>query len=375
MPFLGKDWRSPGEVWVKTSEGWERKKILEYKSNLGQTRHSRSRNLFHEKKRDPSYDSSPEFTFSNSNAAFLNNSVINECQPHCQITLKNTKEVIGFNNISEAIQKLDFRNAVHDIRRFNYICKLLHLLITQNLTTLSGRATQILFTVLEEVACQVASNQQNLHILHMLLNDLKRIIRKYYCWGRPLGSTLLWEQHLKTIDRICQFARGIEIKEPIEDGTHRLSDMPSGILREILLKLSDYKDLMNSAQACDDMKFLIDEQYIWKELCKFHFSEEKITIYFDANDIKPVNGKMDWQLAFHNLRRKYGLKEEYTESLFLCRHCRCLFWKSFGHPCVDLSRSISGNMEFVNETNDSLVNTVPLYIPIPPQAFLSFFSL
>ncbi|KAF0753921.1 F-box only protein 25 isoform X2, partial [Aphis craccivora] len=24
-----KDWRSPGEVWVKTEEGWEKKKILE----------------------------------------------------------------------------------------------------------------------------------------------------------------------------------------------------------------------------------------------------------------------------------------------------------------------------------------------------------
>lgn len=29
MPFISKDWRSPGEVWVKTEEGWEKKKILE----------------------------------------------------------------------------------------------------------------------------------------------------------------------------------------------------------------------------------------------------------------------------------------------------------------------------------------------------------
>ncbi|PRD23212.1 UNVERIFIED_CONTAM: F-box only protein 25 [Trichonephila clavipes] len=237
------------------------------------------------------------------------------------------QEVIGFNNIGEAIQKLDFRNAVHDIRRFNYICKLLHLLITQNLTTLSGRATQVLFVVLEEVAQQVASNQQNLHILHMLLNDLRRIIRKYYCWGRPLGSTILWEQHLKTIDRICQFASDIQIKEPIEDGKYRLSDMPAAILREILLRLSDYKDLMNSAQACDDMKFLVDEQHIWRQLCKFHFTKEQIKVYFETSKIESVNSKVDWHNVFRQLRRKHGLKEEYTESLFLCRHCRCLFWK------------------------------------------------
>jgi len=29
MPFISKDWRSPGETWVKTHEGWEKKKVLE----------------------------------------------------------------------------------------------------------------------------------------------------------------------------------------------------------------------------------------------------------------------------------------------------------------------------------------------------------
>jgi hypothetical protein len=59
----------------------------------------------------------------------------------------------------------------------------------------------------------VASNQQNIHILHTLLYDLKKIMRKYYCWGRPLGSTRLWEQHLRTMERICQMANRIEIKQ------------------------------------------------------------------------------------------------------------------------------------------------------------------
>lgn len=29
MPFISKDWRSPGEAWVKTDDGWERLKVLE----------------------------------------------------------------------------------------------------------------------------------------------------------------------------------------------------------------------------------------------------------------------------------------------------------------------------------------------------------
>ena len=31
MPFLGQDWRSPGEQWVKTTEGWEKLRMWRLK--------------------------------------------------------------------------------------------------------------------------------------------------------------------------------------------------------------------------------------------------------------------------------------------------------------------------------------------------------
>lgn len=31
MPFLGQDWRSPGDQWVRTSEGWERLRLWRIK--------------------------------------------------------------------------------------------------------------------------------------------------------------------------------------------------------------------------------------------------------------------------------------------------------------------------------------------------------
>merc|ERR1712137_1324668 len=34
MPFFAKDWRSPGEVWIKTDDGWEKQKILECRMNV-----------------------------------------------------------------------------------------------------------------------------------------------------------------------------------------------------------------------------------------------------------------------------------------------------------------------------------------------------
>ncbi|CAG2165145.1 unnamed protein product [Oppiella nova] len=338
-----------------------------------------------------------------------------EWQPYCQVTLKHTKEVAGYNNISEAFYKLDFCNAIRDIRRFNYISKLLHLLITQNLTSLSGCATKVLFTMLEELAWQVANNHQNIHILHTLLYDLKKIMKKYYCWGRPLGSTRLWEQHLRTMERICNMANKIQIKEPPEDGSKRFTDLPEELIREILLRLTDYKDLMNSGQAYNIMQSLLDEQHIWRQLCKYHYTRAQLRwLFANQTNTCTTDGKVDWERVFHQLRKKFGLKEEYADCLFLCRHCRCLFWKSYGHPCVYQNRValpgakeqpsggnganhpqnqpvIVHNMPFFhhplvqhyNHNNNHLDNdgsneslkTVPLHIPVPPEAFLKFFSL
>ncbi|RWS10788.1 F-box only protein 25-like protein [Dinothrombium tinctorium] len=414
MPFIGKDWRSPGEQWVKTDEGsWERLKILCFNSCHQSGFHSCGESSGESDSDNESSGSNDEArnnldqclnvsSFANTttadNVGERNSRVIQWQPPYCHITLKSTKEVAGYNTISEAFYKLDFCNAIRDIRRFNYICKLLHLLITQNLTSLSGCATKVLFTLLERVAWQVASNQQNIHVLHTLLYDLKKIMRKYYCWGRPLGSTTLWKQHLRTIEKICQMANTIEIKEPENDGSKKLTDLPEELIREILLRLSDYKDLINSGQAYEVMHSLLDEQHIWRQLCKYHFS--KLQVKQATPAYTKADGTVDWEQMFHNLRRKFGLKEEYADCLFLCRHCRCLFWKSFGHPCIINQENNPPNVKSPSPTNDNahvnrnnIINnqgepqgeqggqqkyldlSVPEHVPVPPQAFLKFFSL
>lgn len=42
MPFFAKDWRSPGEAWIKTDDGWEKQKILECRMNNPSTNSSSS---------------------------------------------------------------------------------------------------------------------------------------------------------------------------------------------------------------------------------------------------------------------------------------------------------------------------------------------
>lgn len=84
--------------------------------------------------------------------------------------------------------------------------------------------------------------------------------------------------------------------------------------------------------------------------------------------------------------RKYSLKEEYADTLVLCRYCRCLFWKSFGHPCVQCPVDVQdsdASSETASSSSSSpapadgksIASSNPLHIPVPPQAFLKFFSL
>ena len=204
--------------------------------------------------------------------------------PHCRISIR-TREVAMYNTISEAFYRLDFYNAIHDIRRFNYICKLLHLLITQNLTSLSGCATRVLFTMLEQVAWEVSSNKRNIHVIRNLLDELNETIQKYYCWGRPIGSSVLWQQHFDTIERISRIVDEIELSQTIEKENQMTFDkLPIEMIREILLRLNDYRDLVNSAQASPVMRNMIDEQCIWRKLCRYHFTDQQLKLVFENSN-------------------------------------------------------------------------------------------
>lgn len=57
------------------------------------------------------------------------------------------------------------------------------------------------------------------------------------------------------------------------------------------------------------------------------------------------------------VHRKFGLKEEYADSLFLCRHCRSLYWKQLGHNCLmaqmleEMNKENSDSQFISNENN------------------------
>lgn len=333
MPFISKDWRSPGEEWVKTRDGWEKKRVLENMT---------------------------------SNPTDLDTEGGSK-QPHCRITVRSTREIAGFNVLNDVVKRLDFANAVRDVRRFNYVCALLELLVGRRMIEFPGCTQRVLLAMLERVAEYVCGSQYSPRSLRRLLANLRALSdaeRQAY-WGGPLGSKVLWNEHAQTIGRILHIAETLEI--PTLDPCLRpnFTDLPEECKREIVLRLADHNDLRCSAQACSQLTLVVNERRVWRELTAFHFNQEQI-----ERAREKCKDKDDWEGVYHALRKTYGIKEDskYAEMLSFCRYCCCLFWLSMGHPCI-----ADQCPEFRARLEDG--GGVQPPSPVLPADFIKLFSL
>lgn len=78
----------------------------------------------------------------------------------------------------------------------------------------------------------VSDSQQNINVLRGLVLQLQKIVSQenQKCWGKPLGSEILWKGHVETIQRIQDMATQIKIKEV---NHHQINERLSRILLNI----------------------------------------------------------------------------------------------------------------------------------------------
>jgi len=285
-------------------------------------------------------------------------------QPFCPIITKCTREVVGFNSLADVLKRLDFQSAVHDIRRFQYVSTILKLLLTpEKLYQLAGASQKLIFRILEEMAGTVFVEHVNEHVLLKLLGDLHNTLDNRAVWGTHLGSETLMRGHKNTRTRIACIAAlekkksELELRERqrMEEDTVNMEELPEECVREILCRLSDYKDVDNAGLATPTMQFIVKEKRIWRELVQAHFTKNEIQ--YIINKRPELAGRRSWRNLYLALRKQFGLRQQFTELLMLCKNCRVLFWESYGHPCLSSSEQCS----------------TP--IPITPQTFLTFFSV
>ncbi|KAK3584572.1 hypothetical protein CHS0354_024618 [Potamilus streckersoni] len=335
MPFLGRDWRSPGDQWVKTSEGWERLKLWRVKvfESLNENFIARLMRLaLDEWDEDRS-------------------KLHNVHQPHVHFIRGTTRERKVLTSISEAFIHLDMTGACKDIRRFNYVCKLIELLLLRKMGEMSGAVQRKIFNILEEMLKQVLRTQINKAALSDLLDHASRALtdNRYH----HIGSTCLWDKHTKSVNNMVAQLDNFSFKERKEDGKVTLSDLPSDCIRCILMKLCDHKDVVNLGRTNQQIHTISQENLLWKRLCFFHFTNRQLLIFLPPGK---EEYEVDWKYIYHRCVKRFGKKDVYADTLALCKHCDSIFWQSIGHPCM-------------NEKDP------PRCTPLTPEALAQLFNL
>ncbi|XP_044274811.1 F-box only protein 25 isoform X1 [Varanus komodoensis] len=356
MPFLGQDWRSPGWRWIKTEDGWKR---CEPCSSELEDEDNRLNDISHAVLlgNDEIYAADCEFASKKRK------------KDHCffrekwiYVHKESTRERHGYCTLGEAFNRLDFSSAIQDIRRFNYVVKLLQLIAKSQLTSLSGAAQKNYFNILDKIVCKVLEDQYNPRLIKDLLQDLSSalcmlirgvgksvLVGNINIWICRLERILLWQQQLNNL----------QVTKQISDGL-TLSDLPLHMLNNILYRFSDGWDIITLGQVTPTLYMLSEDRQLWKKLCQYHFAEKQ----FCRHLILSEKGHIDWKLMYFALQKYYPIKEQYGDTLHFCRHCSILFWKDYhlalllkdtGHPCT------------ASDPNSC-------FMPVSPQHFIDLFK-
>ncbi|CAH1774209.1 unnamed protein product [Owenia fusiformis] len=326
MPFLGQDWRGPGEEWVKTTEGWDRLKLwrLRLLENLNENIVSR---ILKEALEQNTFIQKDEYSHCHQ-------------PPHVLIPKHTTKECTGSTSLAESFSKLDMVGAARDPRRFAYTCKVLQYFIRHNFGNLSGTAQKYILTILEEAFNHVLKTGNNIKQVHRLLIDLTEALNDNAFYPNHVGSLALHDKHNQTVQKMERRLNNFKMQERKDDGKLTLSDLPDDCIRNILVQLSDHIDLVHSGETQQSMYNISSDNQMWKQMCLFHFNDVQL-----ATMLQRLGGSfeegVDWKLLYKKLVRRHGTKDVYAVMIHSCNNCGSLYWESHGHPChfTDLKAS------------------------------------
>ncbi|XP_054474533.1 F-box only protein 25 isoform X1 [Anoplopoma fimbria] len=363
MPFLGKDWRSPGWSWTKTEHGWRR--VFLYGHELEDNREIDLKEVCNDNNENLFVEDVCELATSKRKKDLYNNSTKSQfvfVDKWIYVQSRSTKERHVYSTLGEALNRLDFSSAIQDLRRFNYVAKLFQLIARTQLTSLSGAAQKNYFNILEKIVRKVLDDHYNPRLVKDLLQDLSLTLHNFTIHvGRCVlvGNVNIWMCRQETIHKWKQQVDNLQFPKQMCNSM-TFNDLPLHMQDKILGKLSDAYDIINVGQAMPALHSLSEDRILWKKLCHFHFSDKQ----FCRNLVLSRSDKVDWKLMYFTLKRYYPMKEQYGDTLHFCKNCNVLFWKDghlallfkdCGHPCT------------ANDPDSCLM-------PVSPQHFIDLFK-
>lgn len=223
------------------------------------------------------------------------------------------KKNVPRSSISDVLAALDMPGAVRDIKRFNYVCRLVQIVINEKLHHLSGNAQRTLFMIVKQMIIQVIKTQENLNVMRKLLIDLKKKIADcYFYYFYYIGSQKLSEKYLSRIakwqemldnpnhkraKRLIKSHHHHHVKRLTNTNKNNMSlannnnntindnnksgaafeSIPFDCKLEIMRRLNTGLDLINLAKCSKNLNVIITQELaIWKNLCQFHFHQTNI---------------------------------------------------------------------------------------------------
>ncbi|CAM4788898.1 unnamed protein product [Rotaria magnacalcarata] len=293
MPFMGRDWRANGEQWTKTEIGsWQRPKPIS-----------------------------------------LSNSLIN----------LNA-------SLSDILNALDIVNSVSNIRRFNYVAKVVQILLKEKLSELSGNAQRCLFQIIERMIDTALKTGDNIPLMQRIVTQFHNSIEAAYPFYYYIGSSQLWQQHIEKLTHMKEKMKHIRvnrIKTDEDNSKIKFDYLPIEMQREIVRRLDSGADIANVGMINSNLYRVTQELLLWRQLCLHHFGDEtknsnQTTVFgekisgFLRRQKKDMNADMDnvdWKKNYFILKRQYGLRDVYAEMIHQCQLCKYLYWQDSDHPC------------------------------------------
>ncbi|XP_038656317.1 F-box only protein 25 isoform X5 [Scyliorhinus canicula] len=285
MPFLGQDWRSPGGCWVKSEDGWKRE--VDEDGADSRPRHRQGKQQLSgqfqdEINKNEIIGEDCEVVVKKRKKDHFNNNAKTQYfnqEKWIYVHKGSTRERHGYCTLGEAFNRLDFSSAIQDMRRFNYVVKLLQLIANSQLTSLSGAAQKNYFNILEKIVRKVLEDQQNPRLIKNLLQDLGSalciLVREV---GRCVlvGNINIWVYRMETILNWQHQLNNLQITRQINNGA-TLSDLPLHMQNNILYRFSDGLDIVSLGQVTSTLHMLSEDRHLWKKLCQYHFAEKQDT--------------------------------------------------------------------------------------------------
>jgi len=283
-------------------------------------------------------------------------SSVKENQKWIQIGSRASREVHGYSTIGEIFRRLDFESAVSNDLKFQYILRVVELIVYYKLYSLSGSALVHLFDLIDHCLVHVHENYVEIRAMKNLLNGLMSSLQrqsrdKLFCsktlWLQCISRVRMWQKNLKQI----------QVPRRVDFGL-TLTDLPWELQHKVATCLIDDFDVVSLSKVNRTLSSICDQNSIWKNLCYTNFNKEEIEklqlemkmstssikrseSLDNENTSKHSNSEKNhltvcgWKKHYYELKKKLEIKERsYHHGLLFCKSCSILFWEECRHPCI-----------------------------------------